>query len=95
MKVQELLATPEKWTKGAWARDNNGKLVAAPKGEAWDLEGAIFYCYPGKKAHWYLKLVQGYINKFHKHLPRDLAEFNDSNEIKFEDIRKIINKLDL
>lgn len=48
MKAKELLATPDKWTKAANARDASGKSVGYCHADAvcWCLNGAIFQCYP-------------------------------------------------
>lgn len=48
MKVYELLAIPDRWTKGAYARDINGAIVDCQSGHAacWCLDGAVHRCYP-------------------------------------------------
>ena len=44
MKIKELLKNPEKWTKGACARDMRGKPVRVndPTACCWCLVGAAF-----------------------------------------------------
>lgn len=50
MKVHELLARPEAWTKGAVARDASGIEVDfnSPSACQWCLMGAVVKCYPGE-----------------------------------------------
>jgi hypothetical protein len=47
MKTYELLDTPEKWTKGAFARDSKGDSIDPRSSEAvcWCIEGALYKCY--------------------------------------------------
>jgi hypothetical protein len=47
MKVYELLATPDKWTKGHLATDDMGDSVGeySPSACRWCLIGAVFKCY--------------------------------------------------
>lgn len=47
MKAKELLAKPEAWTKGAYARDAEGQNVHAEDEEAvsFCLDGALRRCY--------------------------------------------------
>ena len=48
MKVRELLADPEKWTQGHYARASSGLSVGAfsEAAKCWCMEGAIRKCYP-------------------------------------------------
>ena len=48
MKVQELLATPDKWTQGAAARDPKGEPVHpfSPDAICWCFGAALRKCYP-------------------------------------------------
>ncbi len=47
MKVKELLADPERWTIGTFARDEAGLDVNsnAPNARCWCLMGAVYHCY--------------------------------------------------
>ncbi len=49
MKAYELLATPDKWTKGAFARDRFGEVVEAnsPDAVCFCIHGAMGRCYRG------------------------------------------------
>lgn len=47
MKAHELLATPDKWTKGTYAKTATGKAVPAkdPNAVCWCIYGALIKCY--------------------------------------------------
>jgi hypothetical protein len=48
MKIQELLATPDKWTQKAYARDNKGEYTGelGPDAVCFCFVGAANRCYP-------------------------------------------------
>ncbi len=46
MRPSDLLRTPQRWTKRTYARDSDGKRIAAfaPEATQWCVRGAIFKC---------------------------------------------------
>lgn len=48
MKAHELLADPKKWTKGAYARDRQGRPINPlfSNAESFCMIGAVIRCYP-------------------------------------------------
>lgn len=104
MKVRELLDSPEKWTKGAIARDSKGNLVSynSPNAVCFCLLGAIYKCYasdkmnpdkmnPDKLPLEIRKLIGSLLN-----LRSDsISYFNDAPKRTFEDIKNLVNTLDI
>lgn len=45
MKAYELLAKPEAWTKGDYARDFRGAFCGDSEAVSWCASGAIWRCY--------------------------------------------------
>lgn len=92
MKVRELLSSPEKWTKRAFARSENNIRVhsLSERAVCWCLMGGIVKCYndPIEK-----QLV---INKvcaviFPK--ANSIAEWNDASERTFKEVKQLVEEL--
>ena len=91
MNLQELFTDESKWTKGYYARNENGNPVAwqSPNATCWCFTGAILKCYPANEADLVMGKVYNMIrDKF-------IFAFNDNPETKFADIRRVIEKLDI
>lgn len=96
MKIRELLTDESKWTKGSSARyDNN--FVCLPASEdavKWCLMGALVKCYSytpesytiQEKMRNYTIKTKGFYN---------IVYFNDHGSTKFEDIKTLIDALDI
>lgn len=93
MKVRELLTGPEKWTKGADARSESGYSVEPDSKAAcrWCLYGAINAAYPRTDdAIRALKLVNAKLGE-----SRGICNWNDAPERTFDDVRKLVEELDI
>lgn len=92
MKIKELLTDESKWTQNAFGRDAEGLACFSgdPDAVCWCLLGAMTVCYPNS----YIRAE--IIRKIHKHLLNNTVfNFNDAPERTFEDIKKLVNDLDI
>jgi hypothetical protein len=90
MKVRELLDKPEKWTKGWWARDSKGRMVIFDTtAVSWCLVGAIEECYSYSERRAIDLKVQEAL------LVSRIDIWNDAPERTFEDIKDLVEKLDI
>lgn len=101
MKIQQLLATPDKWTKGALARTKEGvptfELLAEctteynmtnhPEAVCWCLKGAAVKCYPDNYNEICAK-IRNYTNG-------GVWTWNDLEGTTFQDIRELVEKLNI
>lgn len=93
MKVKELLSSKSKWTKGATARDSQGSGCYCNSLSAccWCLSGAIYHCYPDDdEANSIHLLVRINLEGF-----RGVIDFNDNESTSFEEIKALVNELDI
>lgn len=92
MKIKELL-TPETWIKGSLAWDQYDKYADPEDAKAckFCLSGAMIHCYGrlGPEADRVRKLISEEINYF------PIAHWNDNRIRKFEDVKNLIEKLDI
>lgn len=100
MKIQELFDNKSKWTKGYLASNSNGDLcnVYDRDAQCFCLIGAIYHCYRGEQTSEVLNKVRKEISNQLKINDSDnvsIAEFNDSDLTSFEDIKKMVTKLDI
>lgn len=94
MKAHELLNTPEKWTKGAFAKDHTGCNVNYNSALAicFCLGGAINRCYNNPED---VFVNANKIGKF-LNLPNlKLTEWNDAPERTYEEVITILKELDI
>ncbi len=85
MKVKELLTGPEKWTQGHLMVDASGTIYGPPV--RWCLLGAVHHCY-GKQA----SPIAIQINE---RLGWGMVKWNDQPERTFEDVRQLVNEMDI
>lgn len=101
MKVKELLDSPDKWTKGAFARTVTGdqRFPNNKHASCWCLYGAILKCCENQDSNEVYSKVSDYIqNTLGIHTPpciNALVSFNDREETTFEDIKQLITELDI
>lgn len=101
MKLKQLFDKPERWTQKASARDKDGNVVAVDSGKAYSfcLGGGVEKCYKGnKKRMEILNLIEEEMMNKHRlddGENYDYVEWNDSSEREFDDIKKLVNKLDI
>lgn len=92
--VKEKINTPEKWTKGMYARDIYGNDAGLSGRDAvcWCLSGAIMACYPPssilrnpvEKAIIAAAAKKGYMSSY---------LFNDAKKTTHEDVMKFLDEL--
>ena len=97
MKVRELLDSPEKWIKGALARDKNGNKVLSQDENAiqWCLVGAIVKC---QGYVYYTDMavkIERAITKCIEQPFNNLVDFNNDENTTFEDIQKVLELADV
>ncbi len=89
MKIKDLLTDESKWTTRYCARNVKGKSVLArnPEAVCWCLFGALIKCYDHGGFFDQEELIK---TKVH-----DFIAWNDAPERTFEDVRKLIEELDI
>lgn len=89
MKIKELLAKPENWTKGNFAKDKLGFVVPVNSKEAvcWCLAGAINKCYLNNDFN-ILTLLN---NNDIYHIP----SWNDAPERTHAEVLALVERLDI
>ncbi len=98
MLVKDLLNSPNRWTKGVYARDCDGNGIASNNRNAvcWCLAGAINYCYEFESKKTKTKVaeaIKGCSLLDHFGIEEIIVQYNDSHE--FEDIRKLLESLEI
>lgn len=97
MKIKDLLDSPEKWTKRAFARDKTGGVVSEFSDDAvcWCLLGAAVKChnYNDEFAHACEKLEQA-VDTLFSHFGQ-ASVFNDAADTTFADVRKVLELADV
>lgn len=92
MKVRELLSDPSKWMQGKLAINDGSQFThpAEPNACRWCLLGATVKCYPENEQR---ELV---INRLSEALGMDtVVTWNDHPNRTFEDVRKLVEELDI
>jgi hypothetical protein len=91
--VKALLDAPEKWTKGAYARDANGISCSWKYNKSavcWCISGACSVIIP-YTLDWHRRASR-LERELEKYLPLlELVEWNDAPERTFEDIHNVLN----
>lgn len=88
MKLKELFTDESKWTKGSYARDQDGLTVDPQNDKAvcWCFRGAMYKI--GFNIH-------SLTHIFEKLFPDGVMDWNDAPERTFEDIKKLVEELDI
>lgn len=91
MKAYELLATPDKWTRGADARDKDDNPVRSRDREAccWCAVGAIKACY------WPFEVQDATFNRLTSAIGRLIEEWNDAPGRTHAEIIAMLKKADV
>lgn len=101
MKVLELLTDKTKWTKRAYARNQDGESCSSRHSEAvcWCLSGAINACYPYNDAARYeaQKKVEAAIATLcgFESADQSIPMFNDVIANGFSDIKRVLEIADV
>lgn len=102
MKVQDILTSESKWTKGAYARTATGKRTIYQSDDAckFCLQGAIYRVTAGN-----VKRAMSIENKIVKKLNAErqtcsspywcITQWNDSSRRTFAEVRGLIEELDI
>lgn len=91
MKVKDLLTNESKWTKGAYSRNREGEVtdvLDSGHSVCWCLRGAIDLCYFGDERAQVRSKVRMYIDG-------EIEPWNDSFKTTFQDVKKLIDELDI
>ena len=90
MKIKELLSSPDKWCKKSYARKKDGSSTFPFENDAvsFCLWGAIIRCYE-------INHQQIIKEKIRQEIVRDIAVWNDDCETTFEDVKELVEKLDI
>ena len=91
MKLKELFDKPHKWTRQLYARKEDGHGITADSDEAvcWCLMGGIFRCYPDAQKQRELELRLGL------HLGQHPINWNDTKGRTFEEVKALVEELDI
>lgn len=91
MKVKELFSDPSKWTQNTLYRDNTGKEVPwnNPNIVSFCLLGAIRHCYR------YFQYIPIEILVRDKLIIGDITIWNDDPDRTFEEVKELVEELDI
>lgn len=90
MKISTLLNRKSKWTKSAFARDIDGKVVKhnSPEAVCWCLSGAVDKCYPDSAKNTEVRKA------IHKELGHcGMMFWNDNLKTTYTQVRTLVRKL--
>lgn len=92
VKIKELFSDPSRWTQGAFARDKDGNEVSprSRKAVCWCLEGATEKCYKGDDIFEAARTIHRGLGDH-----EFVAVWNDNKKRKFEEIKALVEKLDI
>jgi len=90
-KMKKLLDSPEKWTKGATAKNSRGEIISSRDKDAicWCLVGATRRCDPNFHFLTYeifSPVMEGFVKTV------SIPIWNDAPERTYEDIVELLNK---
>ncbi len=99
MKIKELFSGPDRWIQKSYARDINNNITTwnATNAHSFCLIGAVCHCYTldtNIRSEIYKKLRA----ELYPEMPAEqisIAEWNDAPERTFEDVKKLVNDLDI
>jgi hypothetical protein len=98
VKVRELLNSPDRWTQGALARDRTGRIVHIGDSEAvcWCLLGAVLYCYCHGPRPRGRGLLASVLQRLRTTIDGgEIAVWGDAPERTFDDVKQVIERLDI
>jgi len=92
MKIRELLDSPEKWTKQWYAYNKEGRRTNCSDDDAtcWCLMGAVAKCYGSN-----IKEEKQIIQLLNKETGGNVVEWNDNPERKFDEVKALVERLDV
>ena len=92
MKVKELLESKENWIKGHCALTKNNELTSSNSADAakWCLIGAIIRCYGVVGFAEFITEIKQHILPF-----SSVSLWNDTPNRTFEEVKELVNRLDI
>lgn len=95
MKLKELFTDANKWTQHEMCRDINGKAVGLRNKRAvsFSLLGGVEKYYLQSKSQ--RGLFEEVIPKIKSYTKSNIVNWNDDPRRTFEDVRKLVNDLDI
>lgn len=88
MKIRELYTDKSKWTQGANARNELGALCRFDLGTCFCLMGAATKCYGFHES-------TNILLRINKALSGSVVDWNDAPERTFEDVKELVERLDV
>ncbi len=90
MKLKDFFTDKSKWTQGAYARDKHDhmRLTSSPNAVKYCLMGAVMNFYQSRDQ-------QRTIDAIAREVKDNIADWNDAKQRTFEDIKVLIEKLDI
>lgn len=98
MKIRELFCDEQRWTKGWNARNGNYTPVSYNDSAAccWCLMGAIYLCSStNKSVDTTLELIRKELGLAPRWANADITSWNDSKDRSFQDVKALVDKLDI
>ncbi len=99
MKIKDLYSDSSKWTKAAWARNKKGETTYSfsPTAYCFCLSAAIGVCYAPEERSQISKKIRSYLIEKNPYClcVYGTIDFNDHSQVKFEDIKKMVEELDI
>ena len=90
MKIRELLSDPSKWTQRCFSRNSKGQPSAPAEQEcSWCLVGALGRCYDDSEFDRVYDLIKAAVPE------RQIVHWNDDPKRTFEDVRKLVEELNI
>lgn len=93
MKIKELLSSPDKWAKGYYAYNWYGEMCCARSKRAvkFCLLGAGMKCYGEDWSKVRVRIQEYVATRYHK----PVQFWNDDASTRFEDVKQLVEELDI
>lgn len=97
MKLKELFDDESKWTQLALARDKNKNVVifGSSSADCFCLFGGVMKCYPSKFFNTQTRVISLIRGALNVESTLQITQWNDDPNRKFEEVKKLINDLDI
>lgn len=94
MKIKELLTDASKWTQGTSARNAQGKAVPtkSPEATSWCLVAAYVKVYGSNNFDEFKLKVNSQLNRA---MTEPVSTWNDVRGRTFEEVKQLVNDLDI
>lgn len=98
MKIRKLLTDKSQWTQGANARNSSAEPVGLDSADAvcWCLAGALVRCYRnGRRGSALERDMDRHVRQITHGAYGNFVAWNDAPERTFNDIRQLIEEMDI